>query len=121
MNTTPVTVPPPAASRHPLDPDPVRSTKAMTVFWLGLVAAVTGVFVGGVAPATIALLLSRQARREAYASGGYLTGSAWLDRGERLAWTGLALAATTLVIALVIGLINLANSPTGQDFAPTVD
>ncbi|MEV0393522.1 hypothetical protein [Polymorphospora rubra] len=121
MNTTPVTVPPPAASRHPLDPDPVRSTKAMTVFWLGLVAAITGVVVGGVAPATIALLLSRQARREAYASGGYLTGSAWLDRGERLAWAGLTLAATTLVIGLVIGLINLANSPTGQDFAPSVN
>lgn len=121
VNTTPAIAPPPVASRHPLDPDPVRSSKALTVFWLGLVGALTGVAVGGIVPATIALVLSRQARREAYASGGFLTGSAWLGRGERLAWIGVALAATTLVVALVIGLINMANSPAGQDFAPTVD
>ena len=44
-------------------------------------------------PATVALLLARQARREAYAVGGYLTGAAWVRRGERLAWAGSALAA----------------------------
>ena len=44
-------------------------------------------------PATIALTLARQARREAYVSGGFLTGAGWLRRGERLAWTGLLLAA----------------------------
>lgn len=106
--------------RHPLDPDPVRSSKAGTVFALGLVAALTGLFVGGLVPATVALLLARQARREAYASGGYLTGAAWLRRGERLASVGLLLAAATLVLATVIGIANLAGAP-GQDFAPTVD
>lgn len=117
----PVTGPAAAGARHPLDPDPVRSTKALTVFTLGLIATLTGPFVGGVVPATVALALARQARREAYASRGYLTGSAWLGRGERLAWTGLLLAATTMVVAAVAGLFEFASAPQGQDFAPTVD
>jgi hydroxylaminobenzene mutase len=107
--------------RHPFDPDPVRSTKARTVFALGLMAAMTGLFVGGVVPATVALTLARQARRQAYASGGYLTGGVWLRRGERLAWVAIALAATTAVVAVVIGVVHLAGSPLGRDFAPTVN
>lgn len=114
-------VPPVTAIRHPLDPDPVRSTKALAVFTLGLVAALTGVVIGGVVPATVALALARQARREAYASAGFLTGSAWVARGERLAWTGVVLAAATLVVAAVAGLFEYATAPQGQDFAPTVD
>ena len=120
MQTTPTTASA-ATMRHPLDPDPVRSTKARTVFALGLVAALTGPFLGGVVPATIALLLARQAWREAYASGGYLTGGRLLRGGERLAWAGLVLAATSLVIATVIGVVHLAADPLGQDFAPTID
>lgn len=119
-----MTVPAPAgppSPRHPLDPDPVRSTKAYAVFSLGLVSALTGIFLGGVVPATMAMLLARQARREAYASGGYLTGNAWVRRGEQLAWLGLALAATAVVVALVIGVIRLAGSPAGHDFAPSID
>jgi hydroxylaminobenzene mutase len=111
----------PAALRHPLDPEPVRSTKAGTVFALGLVALLTGAFVGGLVPASIAIVLAGQARREAYQSGGYLTGAAWLRRGEKLAWTGVALAATSLVIAVVIGVVDFAGDPTGQDFGPGVD
>lgn len=107
--------------RHPLDPDPIRSSKAYTVFTLGLVAAVTGLMVGGAVPATVALWLARQARREAYASAGYLTGAAWLRRGERLAWIGVVLAVTSIVITLVIALLMMADSSGGQDFAPTVD
>jgi hypothetical protein len=111
----------PAALRHPLDPEPVRSTKAGTVFALGLVALLTGPFVGGLVPASIAIALAGQARREAYQSGGYLTGSVWLRRGEKLAWAGVALAATSLVIAIVIGVVDFAGQPAGQDFAPGVD
>jgi hypothetical protein len=107
--------------RHPLDPDPARSTKAKAVFALGLIGALTGLFIGGVVPATVALQLARQARREAYASGGFLTGAAWLRRGERLAWTGLALVAVSVVAAVVIGVVRLADAPHGQDFAPNVD
>jgi hypothetical protein len=111
----------PAALRHPLDPEPMRSTKAGTVFALGLVALLTGPFVGGLVPASIAITLARQARREAYHSGGYLTGAAWLARGEKLAWAGVALAATSLVVAVVIGVVDFAGAPGGQDFAPGVD
>lgn len=111
----------PEVSRHPLDPDPVRATKALTVFALGLFGALTGLFVGGVVPATVALVLARQARREAYLSGGFLTGSVWLRRGERLAWTGLVLTAVVVVVAVVIGVVRLAEAPYGQDFAPNVD
>ncbi|MEO3776014.1 hypothetical protein ABGB16_03970 [Micromonospora sp. B11E3] len=108
-------------ARHPLDPDPVRSSKARAVFALGLLGALTGLFLGGVVPATLALVLSRQARREAYASGGFLTGADWLRRGERLAWAGLVLVAAALVVAVVIGVVRLAGDPYGHDFAPNVD
>src|SRR5256886_17541261 len=61
-------------ARHPLDPDPVRSTKAAAVLALGIVAALTGYFLGGLVPATLALLLARQARAEQVAAAGFLTG-----------------------------------------------
>lgn len=109
------------ALRHPLDPEPVRSTKAATVFALGIVAVLTGPFVGGVVPAAIALTLSRQARREAYAAGGFLTGAARLRRGERLAWVGIFLAVAAVVVAITVGLLDYASTPPGRDFAPTVN
>jgi (hydroxyamino)benzene mutase len=121
MTIAPGPVPAASAPRHPLDPDPARATKARAVFALGLMATLTGLLIGGVVPATVALHLARQARREAYASAGFLTGAAWLRRGERLAWTGLVLVAVSLVVALVIGVVRLAESPYGQDFAPEVD
>ncbi|MFE9688548.1 hypothetical protein [Micromonospora sp. NPDC005806] len=111
----------PPAPRHPLDPEPVRSTKARAVFALGLIGALTGFFVGGLVPSTIAVILARQARREAHASGGYLTGGDWLRRGERMAWTGLVLAAVAVVAALVIGVVRLADGPFGHDYAPNID
>ena len=104
-----------------MDPEPVPASKARAVFALGLVGLLTGPFVGGVIPATIALLLARQAHREAYAAVGYLTGSAWLQRGRRLAWAGLVLALTSLVVALIAGLLHLATVPGVQDFAPGTD
>ncbi|MEU8297470.1 hypothetical protein AB0C04_09310 [Micromonospora sp. NPDC048909] len=108
-------------TRHPLDPDPVRTTKARAVFALGLIAALTGLFIGGLVPATVALQLARQARREAYASGGFLTGAAWLRRGERLAWAGLVLAAVSLVAVVVIAVVRLAEAPFGHDYPANVD
>jgi (hydroxyamino)benzene mutase len=117
----PMLAPHAAGVRHPLDPEPVRASKAPAVFALGLVATLTGLFVGGLVPATLALLLARQARREAYAAGGFLTGGALIRRGERLAWIGIALAATALVVASVIAIYRYANSPPGQDFGPGVN
>ncbi|MEV4345486.1 hypothetical protein AB0J83_13515 [Actinoplanes sp. NPDC049596] len=104
-----------------MDPDPEPSSKARAVFALGLVGFLTGPFVGGVIPATLALVLSRQAARQAYEAQGYLTGSAWIRRGRRFAWAGLVLALTTLVIAAIAGLLHLAASPGGPDFAPGTD
>ncbi|WFE42439.1 hypothetical protein [Micromonospora sp. WMMD998] len=122
MTTVPGQVPVvPQAHRHPHDPEPVRSTKARAVFALGLIGALTGLFVGGVVPSTIALTLVRQARREAYASGGYLTGADWLRRGERLALVGLVLAAVAVVAAVVIGVVRHTDASFGHDFAPNID
>jgi hydroxylaminobenzene mutase len=104
-----------------MDPDPVPSSKARAVFALGLVAFLTGALVGGVIPATLALLLARQTSRQAYAAGGYLTGAAWVRRGQRLAWAGIVLALTALVVASIAGLLHLAAAPSGQDFDSTTD
>lgn len=113
--------PQPAEVRHPLDPDPVRATKASAVFALGLTAVLTGAFIGGLVPATVALILARQARREAYAARGFLTGNSLVRLGERLAWTGIGLAATAVVVTAVVALYRFANSPAGQDFGPGVN
>ena len=118
MVTSPAAAPP---ARHPLDPDPGPSSKARAVFALGLVGFLTGAFIGGVIPATIALVLARQAAREQYAARGYLTGSVWVRRGRRLAWAGLVLALAALVVATIAGLLHLASSPSGADFAPGTD
>ncbi|MFI6234724.1 hypothetical protein ACIBD9_14290 [Micromonospora sp. NPDC050784] len=111
----------PQGLRHPLDPDPARATKARAVFALGLLGMLTGLFIGGVVPATVALQLARQARREAYASGGFLTGSVWLRRGEWMAWTGLVLVAVSVVAAVVIGVVRLAGAPFGHDYPANMD
>lgn len=106
--------------RHPLDPDPVRSTKAVAVLALGIVAAVTGLLVGGVIPATLALVLARQGSAEIASSGGYLTGRRRLRAGVAFAWVGIGLAATALVIAAIIGLLYMAQT-SGRDYAPGVN
>lgn len=106
--------------RHPLDPDPVRSSKAGAVLALGITAAVTGFFVGGLIPATLALLLARQTRAEMAAAGGFLTGGRSLRAGVVLAWLGICLAATALVIATIIGLLHMARS-SGVNYGPTVN
>jgi len=108
--------------RHPLDPDPVASTKARGVLALGIVAALTGFFLGGLIPATLALLLARQVQRDRVASAGYLTGARPLRVGVALAWVGIVLAATALVLASIIGLLHYADSRSGgSDFAPNVN
>jgi (hydroxyamino)benzene mutase len=111
----------PVAVRHPLDPDPVRSGKANAVLALGIVAAVTGFFVGGLVPATLALLLAADARREMVAARGYLTGGRRLRAGVALAWAGIVLAATAIVLAAIVGLLHMAGSGGGQHLGPNVN
>lgn len=111
-----------AGVRHPLDPEPVRSTKAAAVFALGVLAVITGPVVAGVVPATVSLVLARQARRDLIAGRGYLTGDRRLRTGAVLAWVGLALAATAVVAAVVYGVIAAVDGAgAGQDFPNTSD
>jgi hypothetical protein len=107
----------PTAIRHPMDPEPVRCSKAGAVLALGITAAITGFFLGGAIPATIALLLARSAKADMIAAGGYLTGVRMIRVGTRLAWLGIVLALTALVIAAVAGLLHIATHH-GAHFAP---
>src|ERR1041385_4611305 len=99
------------ALRHPLDPDPTVSTKASAVLALGVVAAITGPFVGGIIPATVALLLAKAARADMIEARGYLTGVPRLRLGVRLAWLGIILAVAAVVVASIVGLLKSANAP----------
>jgi hypothetical protein len=110
-----------ASVRHPLDPDPVRSTKAGAVLALGIIAALTGFFLGGLVPATLALLLARQARAEQVAAAGFLTGGRTVRTGVALAWVGIVLAATAVVIGSIIGLLHFAATGSGPEFGPNVN
>lgn len=111
-----------AAPRHPLDPEPVRSTKAAAVLALGVAAVVTAPMVGGIVPATVGLALARQARSDLIEGQGYLTGERQLRAGVVLVWIALVVAIGALVAASVVGLLSLADgSGGGQDFPPTSD
>ena len=106
--------------RHPFDPEPTADTKATAAFGLGLLAAVTGPVVGGVVPAIVALILTRQARRDIADGHGWLTGAGRVRWAERLAWVGLGLAVVSLV-ALTTYLVLRPAGPISQDFPPSVD
>ncbi len=95
--------------RHPLDPDPVRSTKAAAVLALGVAAVVTGPLVGGLVPALLALVLARQVRAELVAGQGYLVGGRYVRTGVTLAWAGIWLAVGVLVVATTVGIISIAD------------
>jgi hypothetical protein len=106
-------------SRHPLDPDPAPSTKAAAVLALGVVAALTGAMIGGLIPATIALVLAREVRADLRGAGGFLVGNRRLRVGVALAWTGIVLAAAALVMASIAVLLHFASY--GRDYAPSVN
>lgn len=107
--------------RHPDDPEPVPATKARAVWWLGLVALLTGPLVGGAVPGTVALVLAAQFRRDAYPAQGFLTGASTARRGVRLAWAGILLAVVTVIIFLTVALLRLIIGPATPEFGPNVD
>jgi len=107
--------------RHPLDPDPVRSTKATAVLVLGAVGAATGVVLGGVVPATLALVLAGQARTDLRAADGFLLGGRRIRTGVALSWIGIVLAIAAVVVMSIVGLLSLAGGSGGHDFAPGVN
>lgn len=108
------------AARDPADPEPVADTKATAAFGLGLLAAVTGLAVGGIVPATVALTLARQAREDLRTGEGWRTGAGRVRWAERLAWLGIALAGASL-LALTVFLFLRGVHLGPQDFPPTVD
>lgn len=109
---------PQQALRHPADPDPVRSTKATAVYLLGIAAVITGPFVGGVIPGTIALLLGAEVRRDLHAANGYLIGTSRYQRGIKLAWAGIVLSIAAIVVVVIRTLYVWAQ--TGSvDFSNT--
>jgi (hydroxyamino)benzene mutase len=106
--------------RHPLDPDPARSSKASAILGLGVLAVVTGPVIGGVIPAALALLMARETRRDLVAADGFLLGTRRMRNGIRLAWAGIVLAIASLIAVTIMGLLHYARSR-GTDFAPTVN
>lgn len=88
------------------------------MYLLGIAAVITGPFVGGVIPGTIALLLATEVRKDLHAAGGYLIGTSRFQRGVRMAWAGIVLAIAALVLLAVRTLYVWAH--TGNvDFSNT--
>lgn len=88
---------------------------------LGILALATGPLLGGIVPASLALLLASQARAEMLSADGYLLGGRTLRIGVRLAWIGITLAAVALTVAIIAGLLTLAQPAGGHDYDPTVN
>jgi hypothetical protein len=106
--------------RHPDDPDTVVDTKVVAAFCLALLGVVTGPALGGAVPASIALILARQGRRELEEGQGWRTGMRYVVWARRLALIGLGLAAISLVMVIVVRLLSDAVGGY-PDFPPTVD
>lgn len=106
--------------RHPDDPEPIRDSKALTAYILGWLAVATGLLVGGIVPAVVALALARQARGEIAEAQGWRTGDRLAVRGQQLAWVALALAALAICAAVTIGVLARSANP-AHDFPPGVN
>ncbi|WP_020520488.1 hypothetical protein [Catelliglobosispora koreensis] len=106
--------------RHPDDPDVAPDSKAAAALCLGVLGAVTGFALGGVIPATVALVLARQAGRDMDRSEGWLTGATQVLWARRLAWVGIALAVCSVAVIVALRLFQDAGAGY-RDFPPTVD
>ncbi|MEV6966350.1 hypothetical protein AB0M47_14660 [Hamadaea sp. NPDC051192] len=106
--------------RHPDDPEPIRDSKALTAYILGWIAVATGLLVGGVVPAVVALALARQARGEIADGQGWRTGDRLAVRGQLLAWIALGLAVLAVCAAVTIGVLMRSANP-NHDFPPGVN
>ena len=105
--------------RHPDDPDIAPNSKAAAAFCLGVLGAATGLMLGGLIPATVALILARQARCDIDAGAGWQTGHRQIVWAQRLAWTGIAL---TLIAISTLIIVRLLQGDSGQhDYPPSVD
>lgn len=111
-----------AGQRHPLDPDPVPSTKAMAVQWLGILALALSPVLAGVVPAALALLMARETTAQMRASEGFLTGVRALHIGVRLARMALLVVVAVLVVAVVVALLRSGGAGSGTvHYSPDVN
>ncbi len=91
------------------DPDPVPDSKAAAAFSLAVLGLATGVLIGGVIPATIALVLARQASAELDEGAGWRLGDRQVLWARRLAWAAIALAAVAVTMAIAVALVQGAG------------
>lgn len=85
-----------------------------------MLAVATGLAVGGLVPATIALMLARQARADLRTGEGWRTGAGRVRWAERLAWAAIALAVISLVGLTALMVLRGARHG-NQDFPPTIN
>jgi len=94
-------------------------TKAVAALCLGVLAAATGWALGGAVPATIALVLAREASREIAEGQGWRVGTRCVTWARRFAWIGLGLATVSLVLLVLLRWWQPGAPP--RDFPSTVD
>ncbi|MGA8112877.1 MAG: hypothetical protein WCA46_04345 [Actinocatenispora sp.] len=100
----------------------MRSTKAVAVQWLGIVAVVFSPVLAGVLPAVFALVLARDTMAQMRASDGFLTGVQPLMWGVRLARLALWVAIVVIVLAVVGWLVRTgAPGSSGVQYGPDVN
>jgi (hydroxyamino)benzene mutase len=106
--------------RHPADPDIVLDSKAAAAFWLAVLGFVAGPFVGGAIPATIALVVAREAVVDLEAGAGWRYGARLVRWTRRLAWAAIGLALIAVMLILAVHLLQEADL-TNRDYPANVD
>ncbi|THV35641.1 hypothetical protein [Glycomyces buryatensis] len=96
--------------RHPDDPEPVESSKVVAAQMLAGIGVALSLFVGGVVPAIMALILASQAERDIAASGGFLLGAGKLRRIRKLAWIAIGIAGAIVLAVVLVWIVGMARS-----------
>src|SRR5438046_1474090 len=95
--------------RHVDDPDPVLDSKAAAAYCLAVLGVATGLLIGGVVPATIALVMVRQASGELESGRGWRLGDRHVLWARRLAWAALGLAVIAVLLVIAAHLLQDAG------------
>jgi hydroxylaminobenzene mutase len=106
---------------HPLDPEPVTSTKASAALVLSILALLLTLCGGGWVPGLAALVLIPPAREEITASAGYLTGSGALRAAKVMSWIAVGLSAVLVVGLAVWWLLGWGTADPLPDYGDTVN
>jgi hypothetical protein len=106
--------------RHPDDPDIVLDSKAAAALCLAVLGFATGVLVGGAIPATIALVMARQASAELQSGEGWRSGARFVLWARGLAWAAIGLAAIGVMLLLAVHVLQDVGI-TGRDYPENVN